>query len=287
MTESPLLDSCPYHPDTALLIDSKIHLLEGALRSCSHCDLNLSACSSAKFSEALNKKWAIARTLDPEPKSMRRLRTRRYQDWNIARRLLKQSDDVRYLDVGCATGTHVQIFTDLGLDACGVDPSEQPILLGQQAGRNLYLGTLDEVNFPSESFDLISSYEVIEHVPNPVEFLKEITRVLKPGGVLILGTGNFDSWTRRLRRDRWDFFNLMGHGGHICFYSPKTFKKIAPMVGLQLVKANTYSLRFFEKEEVSWLTYRVSKIISEIGSLFAKSMGKGHQMECFFVKMEL
>jgi 2-polyprenyl-3-methyl-5-hydroxy-6-metoxy-1,4-benzoquinol methylase len=285
MTESPLLDSCPYHPDS-LLIGSNIYLTEGELRSCPQCELHLSACSSAQFSNALDEKWGLARSLDPEPKSMRRLRARRYHDWNIARRFLKQIDQVKYLDVGCATGTHVHIFTELGLDACGVDPSEQPILLGQQAGRKLFQGTLDEVHFPSESFDLISSYEVIEHIPNPVEFLTEISRVLKPGGVLILGTGNFDSWTRRLRHGRWDFFSLLEHGGHICFYSPKTFKKIAPMMGLQLVKANTYSVRFFEKEEVSWLTYRVSKIISEIASLFAKSIGKGHQMECFFVKQE-
>jgi len=285
MTESPLLDSCPYHPDS-LLIGSNIYLPEGELRSCPQCELRLSSCSSAQFSNALDEKWGLARSLDPEPKSMRRLRARRYHDWNIARRFLKQIDQIKYLDVGCATGTHVHIFTELGLDACGVDPSEQPILLGQQAGRKLFQGTLDEVHFPSESFDLISSYEVIEHIPNPVEFLIEISRVLKPGGVLILGTGNFDSWTRHLRRSRWDFFNLVEHGGHICFYSPKTFKKIAPMVGLQLVKANTYSLRFFEKEEVSWLTYRVSKMISEIASLFAKSIGKGHQMECFFVKQE-
>lgn len=285
MTESPLLDSCPYHPD-APLIGSNIYLQEGQLRSCARCELYLSACSSTQFLNALEGKWGLARTLDPEPKSMRRLRTRRYHDWLIARRLLKQIDHVKHLDVGCATGTNVQIFAELGLDACGVDPSEQPILLGQNAGRKLFKGTLDEVNFPSESFDLISSYEVIEHIPTPVEFLREITRVLKPGGVLILGTGNFDSWTRRLRRDRWDFFNLIEHGGHICFYSPNTFKKIAPMMKLQLVKANTYSLRFFEKEEVSWFTYRMSKIISEIASLIAKSVGKGHQMECFFVKRE-
>lgn len=127
-------------------------------------------------------------------------------------------------------------------------------------------------------------YEVIEHLPNPQVLFAEISRILKPGGVLIVETGNYHSWTRNIRGSKWDFFSLAGRGGHCCFYSPSVLKTVRNEYNLKLLKTISYSVKFTEKRESGLLTYRMLKLLGEILNIPARMLDKGHQMECFFVK---
>jgi len=91
----------------------------------------------------------------------------------------------KLLDVGAGNGAFVQIAMEAGLDAWGQDPAVQ-----NESDRT-YLGHLADVAFPTADFDTITMHDVLEHVPDPVAFLTEVKRILKPGGRLILDFPRF------------------------------------------------------------------------------------------------
>jgi SAM-dependent methyltransferase len=281
-----ILPVCPYHPGSHnVLLRTDICLPEGPVQVCSECGLALSSCSEAEFLEAVGR-WnkLDKRKATNSPLGHKRLVSRRRAEWGLIKKILGRARDIRVLDVGCATGNNVEIFSFLGADARGIDPAEDRVNFGRSLGRKLEVGYLDDNAYSGEKFDVVTAYEVIEHIPNPDVLLRNISRILVPGGIAIIGTGNFDSLTRRIRGHAWDFLSLKRRGGHICFYSPGTFQHLAPNFGMRLEVCRTYSVAFFEKDEVPIVVYKIAKLLSEFLSLPARFFGKGHQMECFLVK---
>lgn len=110
----------------------------------------------------------------------------------------------RVLDVGCAGGAFPKAAHDLGFDVTGVEPSRW---LAEQ-GRSLYgldirAGLLEDQDFPDQSFDLISLWDVIEHLPDAHAVVADIHRLLKPGGYLIVNCPDYDSLARKLLGPKW------------------------------------------------------------------------------------
>lgn len=103
----------------------------------------------------------------------------------------------RVLDAGCGAGYGSQILHDAGaLSVTAVDISPQVIeAVGGRVSSGIALGVADlrDLPFPDDSFDLISCFEVIEHVEDPDPILSELARVLAPGGVLAVSTPNRDA----------------------------------------------------------------------------------------------
>lgn len=97
----------------------------------------------------------------------------------------------KVLDVGCGTGIVVNRLCQLGLHASGAEVSESSLNIARKKlGKySLYAGKA--LPFPSKYFDLVCSYNVIEHVADINIFLSEACRVLKPGGILIIAAPNF------------------------------------------------------------------------------------------------
>lgn len=108
----------------------------------------------------------------------------------------------RMIDLGCGNGGISLLFKEnLGAkDVYGVDIDEGAIFVARQRGVKAYLLNLseDKLPFPDEHFDLAISFEVIEHLVNPDNMLKEANRVLKKRGILLIGTPNLASWVNRI-----------------------------------------------------------------------------------------
>lgn len=124
-------------------------------------------------------------------------------------------DSMSVLEVGSGIGTRCLLGTGLfGAQFTGVEPcANSYAMLGRaiqemkEANRPLdyrYLNKSGEdTGLPSESFDIILSFEVMEHVNSPEQVLKEMYRLLKPGGKLFLSTCNYDSFYEGHYRCLW------------------------------------------------------------------------------------
>lgn len=92
----------------------------------------------------------------------------------------------KILDYGCGSGFLVGQLQEMGYGACGIDVSEEAVRIGAERGvKNLYIEGIN-FNFPDESFDAILAMDVIEHIEDDVSVMKKLTRLLKPGGKMII-----------------------------------------------------------------------------------------------------
>ncbi len=278
----PYISACP-HGCKAGLVDSDILMPEGPLKSCPACGQLISQCSEAVYLET-SRYWDESDGTWPNEKDMRRLTRRRTRTLKTVSRILKmESGAISLLDIGCSSGAFVWIAKQRGIDAQGVEPGEIPARRAHARGLKVHIGYLDDLTFPDKSFDVITLFEVIEHIKQPLALLNECRRILRPGGVMVIGTGNTDSWTCRMMKARWDFFDISLHGGHINFYSTASINALAAKTGFAVSRIRTSSVNIYEKSEVPAPLYRVAKIAAELLNFPSRILNKGHQMEAFLV----
>lgn len=111
----------------------------------------------------------------------------------------------RILDVGCGDGRLLRSFQSVGhYELHGI---ELPGPAAERAAKipsiNLHFGTLEATELPAASFDLITLVHVYEHLPNPLETLNRLARLIKPGGRLFLAFPNITSWQARIFTHVW------------------------------------------------------------------------------------
>jgi len=188
----------------------------------------------------------------------------------------------RLLDVGCSSGAFLASARSLGYVGTGVEPAAKPVKTAKEFGLDVRQGFLQDLRFPDETFDAITLFEVIEHVREPMTLLRECRRILKREGVMVIGTGNADSWTVRFMKGNWDYF--MNHGGHVSFYNLMSLSKLAGRAGFRVIRKETRGCSLYRKDQVSEFRYAISKIVRELLSVPAKLFDKGHDMVVFLGK---
>jgi 2-polyprenyl-3-methyl-5-hydroxy-6-metoxy-1,4-benzoquinol methylase len=125
----------------------------------------------------------------------------------------------RLLDVGCGTGLLVEAALARGYDAHGIDASAHAVERAQRTlGARVRVGTLDSARF-DEPFDLVTGFDVFEHLYQPRAFVRRLASLLRPGGSVALATPNYDSWLRRLLGRRSVSFKIPEH---VAYYDPRT-----------------------------------------------------------------
>jgi len=116
----------------------------------------------------------------------------------VVEKLTRRLGQGKVLDVGCGEGLLLTIFQKWGWDAFGIDASPWAVDAAKRHGYGLYSGEIESLHV-FDSFDLVVSTSTLEHVPQPVEHIRAILRMLKPGGVAYFaGMPNDNKWTRPL-----------------------------------------------------------------------------------------
>jgi 2-polyprenyl-3-methyl-5-hydroxy-6-metoxy-1,4-benzoquinol methylase len=136
----------------------------------------------------------------------------------------------RLLDVGAHVGVFVEVAQERGWDAWGLEPSLWAVERGRQRGLNMIQGTLRDAELDSESFDLVTMWDVVEHLFDPAAEIHQVARLLKPGGIFCVHTIDIDSPFARLMGKRWPWLVEM----HLYFFSPKTLGALVEKAGLQV-----------------------------------------------------
>jgi len=168
--------------------------------------------------------------------------------WNRMRRVKKFFPRPgKALDIGCGQGTFLQLLKGQGWECHGTELTVDSATRASRLGISVSVGEIDENRFPPHSFDLISLWHVLEHLPNPLKTLKSSSRLLKKGGVLAISTPNIDSLQAEVGRDQW--FHL-DPPRHLYLYSPRTLEQMIGSLGFRLLKMHHFSL---EQNPYGWM----------------------------------
>lgn len=137
----------------------------------------------------------------------------------------------RLLDVGCAAGFFLA-EAQAHYEVRGVELSEfSSRFAREQFGLDVRTGTLADAAFDAGSFDLVTLWDVIEHVADPAAVLAEVARVLAPGGRAVLTTGDIGCVYAQARGAQW---HLMTPPWHLYFFSRATLAGLAVRAGLRV-----------------------------------------------------
>jgi 2-polyprenyl-3-methyl-5-hydroxy-6-metoxy-1,4-benzoquinol methylase len=140
----------------------------------------------------------------------------------------------RVLDVGCATGFFLSQAQSRGWQVEGLDVSHFAVEYAKNHfGFDVQQGSLLELDYPPNSYDLITLWDVIEHVPDPKRYIERIAELLRPGGVFALATPDIDSLPARLTGKRWVGYKLSEE--HVYYFSPRTLTRMLNDAGMDVI----------------------------------------------------
>lgn len=146
----------------------------------------------------------------------------------------------RLLEVGCAYGFFLDEAKGFFDPRRGTDYSPAALEKARARADRVDLGGLDQLA-PGELFDCIAVIHVIEHIYDPVGFLRQLAAHLAPGGSIVLATPDMGSFWRPLMRYRWPFFKVPEH---VTFFDRRSLKKLLETSGLTDVQDLPYRSAF-------------------------------------------
>ena len=134
------------------------------------------------------------------------------------------------LDIGAGTGDFLSVVKENGWNTIGVEPSEKAKAIAKRKGVSFVEETSELEN---NSFDVITMWHVLEHVPNLDNQIKELKRLLKPNGSLIIAVPNFKSFDAKQYGNFWAAYDVPIHFWH---FSKTAIKKLFAKEDMELVK---------------------------------------------------
>lgn len=142
----------------------------------------------------------------------------------------------RMLDVGCAVGFFMDEARQRGWQVEGLDVSNFAVEYArEQFGLNARQGSFTGLEFAPDSFDMVTMWDVIEHVPDPKSYIRKAAAVLRQGGVLALATPDIDSLPARLTGKRWVGYKLSEE--HVYYFSRRTLTRMLEEAGFEVLES--------------------------------------------------
>ncbi len=138
----------------------------------------------------------------------------------------------RILDFGSGWGFFLAVAQERGWVTCGLEPLPASAVYARATfGLNIITDTLHENTFPSDYFDVITSFQVFEHLPYPKEDIKHLHKMLQQDGIILIEVPNFETWTMRIMGSRHRHFVQ----DHLNFFSIETLSQLLVNSGFEVI----------------------------------------------------
>lgn len=151
--------------------------------------------------------------------------------------------NTRLLDVGFGAGTLLEAARRGGWDARGVEVSKSAVEHVRGLGFDVFCGTLQEAQYPDAHFDVVTASEVLEHVPDPQAVLNEISRVIRPGGLLWGTTPHGRGLSAKMLGLKW---SVVSPPEHLQLFSRSGMKKMLTEAGFRQARVATEGVNPYE-----------------------------------------
>jgi 2-polyprenyl-3-methyl-5-hydroxy-6-metoxy-1,4-benzoquinol methylase len=138
-----------------------------------------------------------------------------------------------WLDVGCSNGIFVEIAQGDEIRAEGIDISKVAVDEARQRGLDVFHSSIEDFN-PGYTYDLVTAFDVLEHVLDPLEFLLLVHRLLSPLGKIVLSVPNQNSLICKIMGKNWYFYIPEEH---LHYFNPFTIKQLLLRTGFTKVEA--------------------------------------------------
>ena len=141
-----------------------------------------------------------------------------------------ESQKGRILDIGAGVGDFLSVCKNDGWDTIGIEPSDKAKTIAKSKGV-LFVENVSELE--SNSFDVITMWHVLEHVPDLENQIRELKRLIKSNGTIIIAVPNFKSYDAKHYKEFWAAFDIPIHLWH---FSKTAIQKLFAVQNLELQK---------------------------------------------------
>ena len=201
----------------------------GALYRCKECALGFRYPTPS--SESLEALYRASNVTHWQYDASRRI------DWQITRDWLDREDSSRLLlDVGCFDGAFAD-YLGPAWTAHGIEINEEAARKARERNVTIVGNNASELASIDHLYDAVVAFDVIEHIQDPAALLAGMSSVTKPGGVIVIASGNFEAWSWKMMGSAYWYCTIPEH---LAFISKTWCERIAPSLGLHLAHTSLY-----------------------------------------------
>lgn len=206
----------------------------------------------------------------------------------------------KILDIGCGIGYFLEVAKKRGWEVYGTEYTKTAVEICMEKGINIAHGKLNPLYY-HDKFDVITSFEVIEHINNPQEELSNINALLRNGGAFYCTTPNFNSLSRNLVGSAW---SMIAYPEHLSYYTRNTLSYLLKQAGFETLDLKTTGISITrykitknnsnqelisatsddEKLRVAMENNKLLQLIKNILNNFLTITGKGDSLKGLFIK---
>jgi 2-polyprenyl-3-methyl-5-hydroxy-6-metoxy-1,4-benzoquinol methylase len=158
-------------------------------------------------------------------------------DWCIAKALLESLGATQILDIGCFDGTVLSTLSP-AIGRYGIEINEAAAERARQRRVEIVGHDLAHVSDLAKHFDAVSAFDLAEHIHDPSQVMRALVNLVKPGGILIVSTGNSEALTWRIVDSRYWYCRF---AEHISFMNAKYFRALATQLGVEIAMVHRFS----------------------------------------------
>ncbi len=147
----------------------------------------------------------------------------------------------KILDIGAATGFFMKIAISKGFKIKGIEYSKDAAESGKKNGLNISVGTIEDYDSKKEKFDVVTMFDVIEHIPNPKFSIKAVSNLLVKNGLLLINTPDSGSFFAKLMGSKW---HLIVPPEHIHYFNKKSLITLLESNGFEIVEYTKIGKKF-------------------------------------------
>ena len=178
-----------------------------------------------------------------------------------------------WLDVGCSNGVFVQAAIENGIKVEGIDISYVAVEQGKQQGLPLYCSSIETFE-PEHNYDVLTAFDILEHVLDPYNFLYAARKLLKAGGKVVLTTPNRASAIAKAMGKGWSFYIPEEH---MHYFHPYSIIRLFERTGFKIEHIGrtykplnlSYALTQFQEYNP-----RIYSVLNQISRILPKSLVK-------------